>query len=109
MSTQSSQRGFVTIYVLIFSMVALIVLSGLLVWADTNRRGVFRDFDKAHAFMIAEAGIEYYRWHLAVAPLDYHDGNASSSGPFVHDVLDKDGNVVGSFSLDITEPPGGTS
>lgn len=60
--------------------------------------------------MIAEAGIEYYRWHLAVAPLDYSDGQASgSAGPYVHEMLDKDGNVVGTYSLAIEKPLSGTT
>lgn len=101
--TTPHRNGYITIYVLIFSSVAMIVLVGLLQWADVNRRSVFRDYDRAQAFMIAESGLEYYRWHLAHAPTDYTDGTASA-GPYVHDFLDKDGNVVGTFSLDITPP-----
>jgi hypothetical protein len=104
----SRVSGFVTIYVLIFSSVAILVLSGLVLWADTNMRLVFRDYDRALAFMLSEAGIEYYRWHLSVAPLDYQDGTAQA-GPYEHDVLDKDGNTIGSFSLDITAPLMGTT
>jgi hypothetical protein len=110
MRQHPQQRGYIMIYVLIFSAVALVVLASLLVWADTNRKAVFRSFDKAQAFMLAEAGIEYYRWHLAVAPLDYSDGVASgSSGPYTHEVQDKDGNVIGDFSLNLIKPPDGTS
>lgn len=99
----SGSAGYITLYVLIFSTVSVIVLAGLLEWADVNRRAVFRDYDRAQAFMIAESGLEYYRWHLAHAPNDYQDGTASA-GPYVHDYLDKDGNVVGKFTLDITKP-----
>jgi hypothetical protein len=102
-SSTNPRNGYITIYVLIFSSVAMIVLVGLLQWADVNRRGVFRDYDRAQAFMIAESGLEYYRWHLAHAPTDYTDGTASA-GPYVHDFLDMDGNVIGTFSLDITPP-----
>jgi hypothetical protein len=97
-----------TLYVLVFSAVSVIVLSGFVIWADANMRAVFRDTDKAQAFMIAEAGIEYYRWHLAHAQNDFQDGTGSE-GPYVHELKDKDGVVIGSFSLDITAPPIGST
>ncbi|MBP6885864.1 MAG: hypothetical protein KBC02_01315 [Candidatus Pacebacteria bacterium] len=107
-STLATQKGQMTLYVLIFSSVALVVLSGFVLWADSNIRIVFRDVDKSQAFMASEAGIEYYRWHLAHAPSDYKDGT-QSSGPYTHDLRDKDGNVIAAFSLDITAPPTGST
>ena len=103
-----NQSGQMTLYVLVFSAVSIIVLSGFVIWADANMRAVFRDTDKAQAFMIAEAGIEYYRWHLAHAQNDFQDGTGSE-GPYVHELKDKDGIVIGSFSLDITAPPVGST
>ncbi len=95
-------------YVLVFSAVSLIILSGLALWADTTVRAVFRDSDKAQSFMLAEAGVEYYRWHLAHAPKDYTDGT-SQAGPYIHTVADKDGNPLGTFSLLITPPAVGST
>ena len=100
---QQRQAGQLTLYVLIFSAVSIIVLSGFIIWADANIRAVFRDSDSAQAFMIAESGIEYYRWHLAHAQQDYQDGTGQA-GPYVHPFYDKDGTTIGSFSLDITPP-----
>ena len=40
----------------IFSAVSIIVLSGFVLWADANMKAVFRDTDRAQAFMTAEAG-----------------------------------------------------
>lgn len=60
------------------------------------------------ALEIAEAGINYYRWHLAHQPNDYTDGTGSP-GPYVHPYLDPEGGQIGSFSLAITQPPAGSS
>lgn len=102
------ESGQLTMYALIFSAVAVLVLSGFVLWADTNLRLVFRDFDRAQSFMIAEAGLEYYRWHLSHAPQDFTDGSGQP-GPYSHEFHDKDGALIGNFSLDITAPaPGST-
>jgi hypothetical protein len=104
----SRESGQLTIYVLIFSALSIIVLSGFILWADSSIKAVFRDFDRAQSFMIAESGIEYYRWHLAHAPTDYQDGTGQP-GPYVHQFEDRNGNVIGSFSLAITAPPVGST
>ena len=58
---------------------------------------------RERAIQLAESGIDYYRWHLAHNKTDFQDGT-ESPGPYVHQVYDKDGNVVGEFSLSITPP-----
>jgi hypothetical protein len=108
MTHHHSNKGYISMYVLVFSAVSLIILSGLALWADTTVRAVFRDTDKAQAFMLAESGIEYYRWHLAHAQKDYQDGTGQA-GPYIHQVTDKDGNTLGSFSLVITPPNVGST
>ena len=103
-----NQSGQITLYVLVFSAVSMVVLSGFVLWADANMKAVFRDTDKAQAFMTAESGIEYYRWHLAHAQQDYKDGTGGA-GPYIHEFKDKDGAGIGSFSLDITAPLAGST
>jgi len=74
-----------------------------------NTQGVqvsLRKHNRDTAFYIAEAGINYYRWHLAHAQGDYQDGQ-NYPGPYVHEYKDKDGTVVGIFSLEIDPPPAG--
>jgi len=105
---RNNERGELSMYVLVFSAVSIVILSGFVLWADANLKGVFRDFDKAQAFMTAEAGVEYYRWHLQHAPQDYKDGT-NQAGPYVHEFKDKDGNTIGNFSLDITPPLSGST
>src|SRR3989338_6861017 len=60
------------------------------------------------AFEIAEAGIEYYRWHLAHDQDDFQDGTGSP-GPYIHEFKDKDGIVIGSYTLTITPPEIGST
>lgn len=65
--------------------------------------------DKEEALQIAEAGINYYQWHLAHFPTDYKDGT-SNAGPYVHNYKDFDTQVsVGKFSLTITPPSAGST
>lgn len=59
-------------------------------------------------YHVAEAGINYYRWHLAHNPDDFTDGTGGA-GPYVHPYRDRDGNVIGEFSLTITPPPPGST
>jgi hypothetical protein len=63
---------------------------------------------REQAFQLAEAGVEYYRWHLAHASTDYQDGTGHA-GPYVHTVTDVDGDIIGSYSLTITPPPIGST
>src|SRR3990167_415032 len=73
---RARKRGVLTIQVLIFGSVSVILLTGFVLWMDINLRAARRDYDEIRAFAIAEAGIEYYRWHLAHAPNDFEDGTA---------------------------------
>jgi hypothetical protein len=108
--TCTARRGQMTIQVLILGTVGTIVISGFALWADANIRASYRTLNKAAAFAAAEAGIEYYRWHLAHAAQDFWDGQGSTStGPYVHNYYDKNGAAIGTFSLNITPPPAGST
>lgn len=104
MSIFKKREGELSLYVLIFSAVAVIMLTGFVGWAYTSTDAVFRYADRVSALEIAESGIEYYRWHLAHAPTDYQDGTGHE-GPYVHSYYDRNGNQVGTFTLEITPPP----
>ena len=103
-----NQGGYLSLTVLIFGTIAIIILSGLIIWADANLKSAHRSTDQALAFRIAEAGIEYYRWHLAHAPADFQDGSGQP-GPYVHDFYDKNGALLGTYTLEITPPPPGST
>ncbi len=68
------------------------------------------------AFNIAEAGVNYYLWHMAHNGTDYKDGQTTPAtpdpvlgyGPYVHTYTDSDAVQTGSFTLWI-KPQGGGS
>lgn len=93
---------------LIFSGIITILLSGFVTLVSINCLTLTRAYNQATAFTIAEAGIEYYRWHLAHASTDYQDGTGAP-GPYTHNYYDKNGNLLGQFILEITPPPIGSS
>lgn len=100
--------GHVLILVLVFSSVASYILIGLANLIVLNIKAGQQTIKREQAFQIAESGVEYYRWHLAHAPQDYQDGTGGP-GPYVHNFFDKSGNQIGTFSLDITPPPVGST
>lgn len=102
------RRGELSLYVLVFAAVSMIMLTGFVGWAYTSVDSVLRYTDRVSALEIAESGIEYYRWHLAHAPTDYEDGTGLP-GPYVHPYYDRNGNRVGTFTLEITPPPSGSA
>jgi hypothetical protein len=103
-------RGFIVINMLVFGVIAALLTTAFAQWGAGVLKASHSLVDREQAFQVAEAGLEYYRWHLAHAPTDYADGTGSTStGPFNHDYLDKDGNKIGTFSLTIQKPPLGST
>lgn len=101
----NNRSGQLSLQMIFFAAIVVILVTGFSFAALSFLKLSVRSFNKASAFAVAEAGLEYYRWHLAHAPTDYWDGRGSTStGPYVHDYYDKSGNKIGTFSLDI-EPP----
>ena len=100
--------GQLSIQVLLYGAITIIALAGFLTWTDSVITSVYREADRAQALSIAEAGIEYYRWHLAHAAQDFQDGTGHP-GPYVHNYTDRLGTLIGTFTLAITPPvPGST-
>lgn len=105
---RNKKSGFLIIQALVFSSIAVVVMGGLIMWGASNIKLSKRSVYREQAIQIAEAGIDYYRWHLAHAPQDYQDGTGQP-GPYTHSFYDKDGVEVGNFVLTITPPPTGTT
>jgi len=101
-------RGYILIQIIIFSTIAVYLLSALTGWAITDIKASQQAGDRELAIQIAEAGIDYYRWHLAHDPTDFQDGT-SQPGPYIHNFLDKNGEMIGQFILEITAPAKGSS
>ncbi|HBW74249.1 MAG: hypothetical protein UX10_C0007G0017 [Candidatus Magasanikbacteria bacterium GW2011_GWA2_45_39] len=103
------QRGNILLVVMVFGALAITTLvMGMSNFAVMENRAARAKNQNEIAFQIAEAGINYYRWHLAHNPADLQDGTGAP-GPYVHDYKDKNGTAVGKFSLDISAPPNGSS
>lgn len=100
--------GYILIQVIVFGVISIYLLGALAGWAVTDIKSSKQAGNKELALQIAEAGIDYYRWHLAHAPTDYQDGTGQI-GPYIHDFYDKDENVIGKFVLNIIPPPLGST
>ncbi len=85
---------------LVFSAVFAALLTSLTVYLAAQRSFFAQKNEGERALQIAEAGIEYYRWHLAHYPEDIQDGTGGP-GPYVHDYEDPEVGVVGKFSLEL--------
>src|SRR5574343_531994 len=105
-SKNKLQKGSLMIQALVFGSIAVVMIGALVSWAAINIKSGKVAIKREQALQIAEAGIDYYRWHLAHAATDYQDGTGVA-GPYVHDFLDKDGVKIGEYSLQITPPPTG--
>ena len=104
----AKSRGDILLTVLVFAAITLMVTIALVRWGSIMLAEIRNVKSNEQAFQIAEAGIDYYRWHLAQYPTDYKDGT-TNTGPYVHQFFDKNGNILGSYSLTITPPPVGST
>lgn len=109
-------RGFLLLNTIIFGAIATIMITALIGWFTTTVKASRTVVDREQAFQIAEAGIDYYRWHLAHNPTDFQDGNGiggvtatTTQGPYIHPYFDKDNNRIGQFTITITPPVTGST
>jgi type II secretory pathway pseudopilin PulG len=101
-------RGMILVNALVFAGIAITVTTALVNWGASVLKNTRNLAVREQAFQVAEAGIEYYRWHLAHSPNDFKDGT-NTNGPYIHTVKDADGDVIGQYSLVITPPPTGST
>ena len=107
MISAKKNRGSISIFVLVFGVVFATVSAGMVMFAAIEHTGVIRSESSEQALTIAEAGVNYYKWHLVHDPDDYQDGTGLA-GPYVHTYEDQSSSVVGSFSLEIVPPEEGS-
>lgn len=100
--------GTITPALLVMIGAFLVVVYGLILLLSLQLDYSNRRVTSQKALQIAEAGIEYYRWHLISDPGDYQDGTGAA-GPYVHDYVDDTGQVVGTYTLNITPPDDSSS
>lgn len=106
----TEEKGAIVLSILVYAGIAVVIVSSLIGLLVTTFRNSTDLVDREQSFQIAEAGIDYYRWHLAHAQSDYYDGQgATSTGPYVHTYYDKNGDAIGKYYLTITPPPVGST
>ncbi|KKQ52255.1 hypothetical protein A2865_02285 [Candidatus Woesebacteria bacterium RIFCSPHIGHO2_01_FULL_39_17] len=99
------KRGTITPALLVIASAFIIIIYGLLFILSLQFDFSQRQIANERALNIAEAGINYYRWHLSVDPDDYTDGtNNPDLMPYEHDYSDPQGDVIGKYSLEIEAP-----
>ncbi len=126
-----SKRGAYLPVILLSSVLFIAYAVALSSLAFSNVKITDLHNKKITSLYLAEAGINYYMWHLAHEPLDYCDGvlddadpdndskcpnpsGPGENGPFAHSYYDSDVDdgvreELGAYTLYITPPPpGGT-
>jgi type II secretory pathway pseudopilin PulG len=101
------QSGFVLPATLGIIIVLSIIGAATFTIIGSNLYSVNNNVKRQQAFNIAEAGINYYLWHLSHNPTDYKDGSTANMtqhptlgyGPFKHDYYDNNNVKQGTYEL----------
>lgn len=86
---------------LVFGTVFLTVLGALSGYVLTENHSQSSTTGRSKALAMAEAGLEYYRWHLAHFPTDLQNGTGAA-GPYTIPYNDPEGGPAGTITLGIT-------
>ncbi|MEA2088898.1 MAG: hypothetical protein U9O55_03610 [Patescibacteria group bacterium] len=107
---KNNQSGVMLIVALSLSSIFIVIAGGLAILGVYEYKLYLRKTAKTQALHIAEAGVNYYRWHLAHEETDFFDGTGSDpdgtppNGPYQHTFNSPTGEIEGYFSLEITPP-----
>lgn len=114
--TSRKRRGMYLPVILLASVVFITFATAIITMSLSNLKMATLHNKRITSMSIAEAGVNYYLWHLAHDNTDYCDGlpcpalNADGSyGPFAHTYSDADGTVSGSYELFVTPPTTGSA
>lgn len=102
------KKGTITPALLVITGAFLVVIYGVLFVLALQFDYSNRQVGLESALDISEAGVNYYRWHLAHDPADFTDGTGNS-GPYEHEFVDPQGKAIGKYSLVVTAPSAGSS
>jgi hypothetical protein len=101
--------GYAIVYLLVIIFIFSTMLMPIVNLLALKMKVIFSTVNKEQALQIADAGINYYQWHLAHFPTDYQDGTGKA-GPYIHNYTDFDTQkTVGQFSLNIIQPATGST
>jgi hypothetical protein len=113
----SSESGFISAALVSF-MIAILILTGAAVEIiDSNTVLVGGNLQSQKAFNIAEAGVNYYLWHLSHNTTDFKDGKTTPAtpdpvlgyGPYVHTYTNDNDVNEGTYTLWIQPQSGGST
>lgn len=106
---KKTNNGSILLLLLFVIFIFSITMFPIINWAVTQSKVIKSNIAGEQALQIAEAGINYYQWHLAHFPTDYQDGTGTT-GPYLHNYTDLDNEtVIGQYSLSITAPATGST
>jgi hypothetical protein len=106
---KKKKAGDVLVLLLVIIAIFSVVMPPIISWAINMDTLIKQTIAKEQALQIAEAGINYYQWHLAHFPTDFKDGT-NVNGPYVHNYVDTDTeDILGQYSLVITPPQNGST
>lgn len=101
-------QGMYLPVILIASILFIAFASAIITLSMSNVKIANLHNKKITSMGIAEAGLNYYLWHLSHNNTDYCDGNPCSGsapyGPFLHDYKDESGTSLGTFEIYVTPP-----
>lgn len=111
------QSGFITVALLSFIIAMTILMGAVAQLIESNTFAVNRNIQSQKAFNIAEAGINYYLWHLSHNNSDFKDGKSTPAtpdptlgyGPYIHDYYNTSAVNEGTYTLWIKPQGGGSS
>lgn len=93
---------------LLATIIAFSIMATAIVEITFNNFTIVGNIVKSQqAFNIAEAGLNYYMWHLNHNPTDYKDGGTTPAtpdpslgyGPYTHTYIDGNGASTGTYTL----------
>lgn len=104
---KTEQPGFILPGVIAFMLAMSIIGTATITIILTNLSVVGNNVRSQQAVNIAEAGLNYYLWHLSHNANDYKDGQTTQTtpdatlgyGPYVHNYIDDNGVTTGTYTL----------
>ncbi len=92
------EKGSILMMTLVFTAIFTVTTVGLAGMVTYQNRLAKQKVAWHNALNIAEAGMNYYRWHMAHAPEDYINDIG------IHDYTDPEAGTLGQYDLEITAP-----
>lgn len=110
MLKKQEKSGFFLPIIMMLSVIFLSLIVATISMAMSNLKVANNHRDREIAMEVAEAGINYYLWHLAHNNTDYCDGQACTGdavngyGPYSHNYTDTAGKTIGSYEITLYPP-----